>query len=241
MNGQFASGLLNPDAPTPDGLRAPGNGCLDTRYAIYRNNVTSSLIEALEIGFPATRGLLGQRYFHAVAAEFIRDTPPDSPILSLYGAALPHFIERFPPLSNMPWLADIARLELARRESNDSLDCVCDAVKQLANVNPVILPQLVPQKHPSARWMTSRWPVYSLWKYRTTPATFEPESVLIVRPQLQVRQCLLPACGVEFLAAINGRRSLEELAVVLFEQNSSIELPALMSLLIQQGAISHFS
>lgn len=241
MNGQFVTGLLNPDAPTPDGLLAPGNGCLDTRYAVYRNNVTSSLIEALESGFPATREILGRRYFHALAAEFIRGNPPDSPILSLYGAALPGFIERFPPLSNMPWLADITRLELARRDSNDSLDCVCDAVQQLAIVTVEKLPQLVPQKHPSARWITSHWPVYSLWRQRTTPPTFEPESVLIVRPGLQVRECLLPVSGVEFLAAINGSRSLEDIAAVLFDQNPDIDLPALMSLLIDQGAISHFN
>lgn len=241
MKGHFVSGLLNPDAPTPEGLLAPDNGCIETRYAVYRNNVTSSLIEALEVGFPATREFLGQRYFHALAAEFVRGKPPDSPILSLYGAALPGFIERFPPLSNKPWLADIARLELARRESNDSLDGICDAIQQLDAATAETLPQLVPQKHPSVRWMTSRWPVYSLWRHRTTPPTLEPESVLIVRPGLEVRECLLPAGGVEFLAAINGRRSLNDIAVVLYEQNPNIDLPALMSLLIQQGAISHFS
>ena len=167
--------------------------------------------------------------------------PPDSPVLSSYGAALPGFIERFPPLSNKPWLADIARLELARRESNDSLGCVCDAVQQLAIVTSEILPQLVPQVHPSARWMTSSWPVYSLWRHRTTPPRFEPESLLIVRPGLQVRECLLPVSGIEFLAAINGSRGLKDITVVLFERNSNIGFPALMSLLIQQGAISHFN
>ena len=241
MNGQFVTGLLNPDAPTPEGLFAPGKGCIDTRYAIYRNNVTSGLIEALEDGFPATRELLGKRYFRALSAEFIRIEQPYSPLLSLYGAALPDFIEHFPPLANMPWLADIGRLELARRESNDALDYVCDAARQLATTTPEKLPQLIPQKHPSTRWIASPWPVYSLWKHQKTPAGFEPESVLIVRPDLQVHECLLPASGVEFLTAINGYQNLGDIAAVLLERNSTVDFPTLMSQLIVQGAISHFT
>lgn len=68
-----------------------------------------------------------------------------------------------------------------------------------------------------------------------------PESVLIVRPGLQVRECLLPVGGAAFLAAIDGRRTLQDIVAVLLEQEAEIDLPGLMSLLIQQGAIAHFT
>jgi hypothetical protein len=241
MNAQFVTGLLDPESPTPAGLMAPAGGCVDTRYAVYRNNVTCSLVEALEQGFPATRELLGKRYFHALAAEFARAVPPDSPILSVYGASLPGFIEHFPPLAHMPWLSDIARLEMTRRESHDALDCAGDAAVQLTSTRSSDLPQLIPQIHPSVRWIESRWPVYGLWSCRATPASVEPESVLIVRPHLQVQVVRLLAGGIEFLQAVDGVLNLGEITSKLLEQNPAIDFPALLALLVQQGAIAHFS
>lgn len=241
MNTQFVSGLLNPEAPTPEGLSAPGNACLDTRYAVYRNNVTSSLIDALEEGFPATQEILGPRYFRALAAEFVRKYPPESPLLSLYGTFFPAFLRLFPPLACMPWLADVAQLELALRESNDAPDYPVDASVQLAATQDDTIAQLVPHRHPSARWIDSRWPVYSLWQLRTTPTTDGAEQVLIVRPGMQVTACLLPACGIDFLETIDGDRSLGELAANLLELCPDIDIPALMHLLIKQGALAHFT
>lgn len=241
MNAQFAAGLLNPEAAIPNGLMAPAGAGLEKRYAVYRNNVTSSLIDALEDGFPVCREILGERYFRAFAAEFVRSAPPVSPILSLYGDKLPHFIAGFPPLAKMPWLADIAKVELARREANDALDSTADAAATLAAAHPEQYPQLVPHLHPSTRWVTSNWPLFSLWNSRTTPDHSKPESVLVVRPALLVTVCYLPIAGLVFLQAVDGKRNLSDIAEVLGGKNLHTALPEVMPLLVQQAAIARFT
>lgn len=241
MNAQFAAGLLNPEAAIPDGLMAPAGPSLEKRYAVYRNNVTCSLVDALEDGFPVCREILGERYFRAFAAEYVRSRPPVSPILSLYGDELPHFIERFPPLGKMPWLADVARVELARREANDALDSIPNAAETLAAAHPDHYPQLVPHLHPSTRWVTSNWPLFSLWKNRATPDHSQPESVLVVRPALQVTVYYLPVFGLVFLQAIDGQRNLSDIAEILGKHNLHAAMPEAMVLLVQQSAIARFT
>ncbi|WP_261172414.1 DNA-binding domain-containing protein, partial [Bordetella pertussis] len=61
----FARALLDPLAPCPPGLRRAGDADPAQRYAIYRNNVVASLIQALALpgrhgaaGIPAGAGLL---------------------------------------------------------------------------------------------------------------------------------------------------------------------------------------
>lgn len=52
---------------------------------VYRNNIRSSLIEALKEAFPHTLTLLGERCFSAEAARFVATSPPEDPRLSRYG------------------------------------------------------------------------------------------------------------------------------------------------------------
>jgi hypothetical protein len=241
MNMAFVAGLLDPSVAAPKELYVPLDACLDTRYAVYRNNVTISLIEALEDGFPATRELLGARYFRALAAECVRAHPPVSPMLIIYGEQLPGFIERFPPLSILPWLADVARLEYARRQATDASDRQPLAAGQLLELPADTMPALIPHRHPSARWVDSHWPVLSLWQQRGDPGTREAQQVLVVRPQLHVMETLLPEHGIDFLLAMDGCSSLGQIGNELLQQHPGIDIPALMKICIQTGALSHFT
>lgn len=118
----FPGALLSPDAATPEGLLAPGGKSAHRRYNVYRNNVTASLVAAMEDGFPAIRAELGARYFKALAAEFVRAHPPKDARLFTYGADFPAFLAGFPPLAAYPHLPDLARLELALRAAYHAAD-----------------------------------------------------------------------------------------------------------------------
>ena len=51
ISSAFCAALLDPDLERPAGLTGSPNGNVGKRYAVYRNNVTISLISAMEANF----------------------------------------------------------------------------------------------------------------------------------------------------------------------------------------------
>jgi len=72
------------------------------RFAVYGNNVVVGLMEALQANFPATCRVVGDKFFRAMAREFVMLEPPTSPILLDYGAGFPDFIGCFEPAGPLP-------------------------------------------------------------------------------------------------------------------------------------------
>jgi len=56
----FAAALLDPDRPTPDNIVASDASERTRRFAVYRNNVVTGLIDALRVRFPATERVVGE-------------------------------------------------------------------------------------------------------------------------------------------------------------------------------------
>ena len=94
----FAAALLDPDLPAPSAISAAHR----SRFAIYRNNVALSLIEALAVRFPAVRCVVGEDFFAQTARLFVTKHPPTSRMLALYGEALPIFSIACPLAPNCP-------------------------------------------------------------------------------------------------------------------------------------------
>lgn len=78
---RFVAALLDPDAPYPAGLTAWNGSDPTRRFAVYRNNVISSLIDT----FPVTLALVGEAFFRAMAGVLVRQAPPRSVRLADYG------------------------------------------------------------------------------------------------------------------------------------------------------------
>ncbi|MFP3520717.1 DUF2063 domain-containing protein, partial [Pseudomonas sp. SIMBA_077] len=57
-----------------------------------------------------------------MAALYIRDFAPASPLLNDYGRDLGDFIQGFGPAAGLPYLADMARLERLRVEAYHAAD-----------------------------------------------------------------------------------------------------------------------
>jgi len=111
------------------------------------------------------------------------------------------------------------------------------------DADPDTLMNLVPQLHPSTRWIASRWPLYRLWSKQTLTLgdSSPPEQVLVVRPVMQVHDYLLPAGGIPFLAATDGCTCLGDIAARVLQPCPDTDLPALLALLVETGALAHFS
>ncbi len=109
-----AQALLDPALPCPTGLSTWNGSDPQTRFAVYRNNVMMSLIDALADTYPVVQRLVGEDFFRAMARVFAQAKPPRSAVMAYYGRDFAAFIDAFPPAASVPYLADVARLEMAR-------------------------------------------------------------------------------------------------------------------------------
>lgn len=226
---EFARALLDPSAPVPPGLVAPGplgprptdcraadsdpadladsgQRAVGKRFGVYRNNVAVALIDALAQTFPAVRHLVGAAFFDAMAREHYRAHPPRSPVMARYGAAFPDFIAGFPAARDLPYLADVARLELALVRAYHAADATPLAPERLARIDAGALTAAHVMLAPAVGLLRSGWPVLTIWRAAATgpaaPIDWRGEDVLVTRPGFDPLAEALAPGGHAFLAAL---------------------------------------
>jgi hypothetical protein len=235
---QFRRALLDAASDAPAGLSDPAGGRAGRRFAVYRNNVAVGLTEALEAGFPILRKLLGEPFFRAMAGVFLRAHPPASPVLMFYGAEMPDFLSRFEPVRHLGYLPDVARLELALRESYHAADAAPLGAEALSVLQADPLRARV-SLAPALRLLRSRWPLHGIWRAQVEagapPPEDAPEDVLVTRPGLDPVVALLPPGGAGFIAALAAGSTLGEAAMASGE---GFEPAPTLTLLLTGGAVT---
>ena len=192
----FREALLDPKAPRPGGL-ADGHGHdAGRRFDVYRNNVTVSLSEALSTAFPVIEKLLGTKNFQVLATAYLRQNPPNSPLMMFYGETMPMCLEAFEPTSMIGYLPDIARLELALRISYHAGDTTALDPEVLQTTPPDELMASTVKLSPSAQPVRSKWPIHAIWAFNTIDGAPKPvmaaEDTLILRADLDPEPHLVP-------------------------------------------------
>lgn len=208
----FAAAVLTPDRPVPSGLSNPDGKPATKRFDVYRNNVIISLSEALEVAFPVVRKLLGGENFDRLASTFVRAHPPASPVLMLYGAALPGFLQDFAPLKQIGYLPDVARLEQAMREAYHAADATPVAAEEIGALPPEALTAARIELAPPVRLVRSAWPIHAIWRFNMEGGAPKPvmqaEDVLVVRPAFDPAPVLLGPGGAVFIEAMQAGETI---------------------------------
>ena len=158
------------DAP-PAGLIAPHPEEIARRFAVYRNNVRHGLGRALAARFPVVEALVGAEFFAAMARVFSAEAPPRGPVLHEWGAAFPGFLARFAPVAHLPWLGDVARLELARGRACHAADAAPVRPEALSVPD---LDGLCLSLHPSVEVFGSPHPAVAIWQAHQPGAARAP-------------------------------------------------------------------
>lgn len=236
----FRAALLDPQAPLPPGVTSWNGSDPAQRFAVYRNNVTLSLIEAIEAGFPIVRTMVGEDFFRETARVFLRAEPPTSPLLMHYGEGFPAFLARFEPAASLPYLPDLARLELLRRRAFHAADAEPLAPDAFAALTPEQLPTLRLRLHPSLAVLASPFAIHALWAAHQGTLAIEtvdpdqPEEVLVLRPAFTVLTLPLPPGGAGFFAALQSGATLG-VAALEAGKTPGFDLAACMNVLVTQG------
>jgi hypothetical protein len=97
------------------GLGEIASGPIAARAAwdVHRNTIISGLTNAMRLTYPTVDWLVGPEFFDQTALAYIRGHPPARAQLAAYGEAFPAFLEACAPGAGLPYLADVARFDLA--------------------------------------------------------------------------------------------------------------------------------
>ena len=244
----FAAALLDPSLPVPAGLVDPEGRACPRRFAVYRNNVATALIEALETSFPAVRRLVGEAFFREAALRFAVAEPPGSPVLLEYGAGFPAFLELFGPAASLPYLPDVARIERAWVEAHHAEDATPLDPAALASVSPDRVGEIRFAMHPSLRTVRSRYPALTIWRMNVADGIPGPvaldaegEDALVLRPEAEVCVRFIPPGGSNLLDALARGVPLGAATEAAMQDRADFDLASHLSGLLESGAFIGFS
>jgi hypothetical protein len=241
----FAAALLDPDLSPPPGLTAWNGSDPARRFAVYRNNVIVSLVDALADAFPVTQQLVGEEFFRAMARVHAFARPPTSRLMAFYGADFPGFIAGFAPAASVPYLADVARLEYLRVLAYHAADAEPLSSEEIAAAlaDPDALPSLRLALHPSLHVLSSDFAVASLWgAHQGVLALSEvvadaPETALVLRHGLDVEAVRIAPVDGMFIAALREGKALGEAAQAAGRAEAAFDSSVALGLLLQKGAV----
>lgn len=233
---QFRAALLDPASPPPQGIQNPDGVQATKRFDVYRNNVAVSLSDALETAFPVVRKLVGDDFYRAMAGVYLRAHPPTSPVMMFYGDQMPDFLAGFAPAQSVPYLPDMARLELALRQSYHAADSTTIAPDALARIAPDDLPNVTFTFAPSVHLIASRYPLHSIWAANTYGGdiTQTAQPALITRPEFDPS---VDPLTPEQTVVTSALMAAEPLGNALQLGGEGFDFGALLGLLLSRNAL----
>jgi hypothetical protein len=216
-------------------------------FAVYRNTAMKGCVDALAANYPAVARLVGDEWFRAAAAAFVRACPPQRPMLVDYGEGFPDFLATFESAAELSYLADVARLDRFWTQAHVASDQTPIVAAAIMNLAPHTLARAVLRPHCSARW---KWfedqPIFSLWRCNREAANTDAlrklvwrgEGALVVRPYGTVEAIELSIGGCAFIGACAAGAGLSDASLEAIAAERDIDLAALMAQLLQAGAFA---
>lgn len=152
--------LLRPWPRLPDGLGA------------YRANAQAQAARALGQACPTVAALVGEPGWAALAWDLWRHDPPVDGDLGCWGQGLPDWLQQHPLCDEagqaLPWLADLARLDLAVQACERAVDgpAATPDLRSLADADPAACTLSL---RPGSRLLASPWVLDGVWQAHRLP------------------------------------------------------------------------
>jgi len=238
----FAEAVRRADEALPEGVTSHSAGQPARRFNVYRNNFYASLINVLAGRYPVVQRLVGEEFFRAMAKVYVEQEPPRSAMILAYGGGFPDFLAGFPPVSDVPYLPDIARLEWARHTAYHAADATPLTAEDFAGVPGEQVAALTLTLHPSLTVVPSPYPIVSIWETNTfdeevRPVSPEAQDAMIARPEMTVEVRTLPPGAAAFIMALESGDMLGEAAGQATAADEGFDLAGNIAGLIDAGVI----
>lgn len=240
---RFAMALQDGTLDVPADLLPPRSGALEERFAIHRSNVYAGLVELLAERHPVTRALVGEEFFDGMALQYVLREPPRRAALHAYGDSLPRFIASFAPAAQLPWLAEVARIEAAWHRAWCAADDPVLALHDLAALTATELAAARFTPHAATSLLRSDFPAGTLWHLHQQSAPdlsgldWQPEAVLVTRPEARIQVHILAAPVADFAASLLAGRTVAQAAATR-EAHEESSAGAALAILVDAGAFT---
>lgn len=217
---------------------------LDPGYAAYRRTILATWRGALAGQFPVVERLVGPAFFSEAALRYARARPSSSGNLHDFGLQFPAFLASYPHAAQLPYLADVARLEWALHHAFHAPGAEVFDRAALARVAPQDYPSLRLHLHPAAQLVRSTFPVLAIWEANQpgrdgTPQGGAGEALVLVRRDDEVAWPeAIDIHEWHFLEACARGERLEDIAEGLPDP---AVLPELLRRHVEAGTLAGFS
>ena len=189
------------------------------RLSIHRHHMLDSLASALAATFPTVQAVVGADFFRRLARAFIDRSLPTQPVLAEYGAGFPVLIAGHDAARDLPYLADVARLDWALNLAFHAPAGGRLAAADLAAVPSDRLPSLRRRLAPGTVVVVSPYPLDGIWAASQPGAAPDPVDLaaggvclLVLRRSDDAAFVALSQGEAAFVAALGEGLSLEEAA-----------------------------
>ena len=237
-----AAAIRDAAHPIPSSL-SPGNcRTLPQRFAVYRNNFAVGLRQALADRFPTVRELVGDDFFNATAHAYIDAEPPLSPIVAEYGGTFPEFLKQFPPAHQVPYLHDVARLELAYHQVLHAADETALPPDDFAAMGDGLATQVFSFVR-SCRLLSFEFSAIRIWQSHRDGNGMHgvsadgPEFGMITRPDQEVSVRSLDRATYLVLSALAERMTLDDAFARAVEAGENPDLQTVLEPLVHGGVV----
>lgn len=244
LQNQFAASLVDPRVPPP-GFRSVVAGTDQTRrFDVYRNNMASSLIEALEATYPVVKQLVGKAFFQTASKLYIQQDPPSSPVIHEYGGTFPEFLESFEPAAVIHYLGDVARLEWSRLMAYHAADADSRKIHELAKINDEAIDSTTFVLHPSLTILRSHKPSFSIWADCIGIAEIEGvemdqgEDFMTYRDGWEICTQRVPPGGFAFIQSLSRGQSLGQASQTAHTEDPAFDLAEHLRGLFEMGLVT---
>jgi hypothetical protein len=214
--------------------------------SVYRNTVARGMTDALVATYSTVMRMVGEEWFRAACAVYVRENRPREPSLLHYGADFPVWLSTFRPAFDTPYLSTIAELDRMWWESYFAADAELLDPTAFSELDASKLELRSIRLHPSVRLIALDQNLGSLWLAHQSadPAgnTFQiddrPEHVLFVRTGMDVMANLLDLARYEFLTACAAGESLLTAAERAAEADAQVSFSDIISSSLAAGVLS---
>lgn len=204
-------------------------------FAVYRNTCARGAVEALRAAYPTVNMLLGEEMFTQVSLDYRRERPPSCPVLSEYGGEFVAYLARQPWTGELPYLADVARLDRLWLEAFFAPEPAA-MQRPLSGASRIAL-------HSATRFAWLATPAMTIWQAHRDPLGFgelDPEwadeRALFTRSGLAVRAQLIDPLYYRLLLACTASAPVAEIISAVAEEFPHADVPELLHQGVASGA-----
>ncbi len=216
------------------------------RVQVYRNNVYANLGGALEAVYPVVRRLTGEEFFRSAVKAYVRAVPSRSGDLHAYGASFPERLAQLPELSELGYLADVARLEWAYHQVFHAADALPLSLASLAGVPADRWHTVRFALHPASALLHSPYPLLRIWQVnqedwageQTVSLDEGGDDILVRRQGGNVELMRLSPAEYRLLAAFGHGGSLEQAVTEALQGDPEFDVGASLHKHLQLGTFS---